>query len=662
MKTLIIDNYDSFTFNLYQLAGEITGSEPVVIPNDSADWDSLVRANFDCVIISPGPGRPDRDDDFGLSRRAILDLNVPVLGVCLGHQGICHLFGGDVIHAPEPMHGRLSTVYHDSSALFANVPNPFSAVRYHSLACAQPLPSVLVATAWTVDGVVMGLAHRERPIWGVQFHPESIATEHGRTILTNFFNLAGSASTRPITTCRANRAAALRTRSERLHFRRLPAMATAEQLFAQLFSHHDNAFWLDSSLTTESRARFSFMGAPSEVIRSFEGVTETTGEDVLTYLNRNLRARHIPAGDLPFDFNCGYAGYFGYELKALCGAPATQRANHPDCTLLFVDKCVAADHQTNEIYLLCLSESECEAARWFDHITRRLDAACQPAPPALTAGAPRFTVSRSHDTYLEDIARCLAYIRDGESYEICLTNQLRAHFAGDPFDFYRILRRRNPAPYSAFLKFPGMSVACSSPERFLRVRPDGAVESKPIKGTMRRGADPAEDEYMRQRLRLDIKNQAENLMIVDLLRNDLGRVCELGSVEVPALMEVETYATLHQLVSTISGQLRSDRSAVDCFRAAFPGGSMTGAPKYRTMAIIDELEQEARGIYSGCIGYFALNGSADLNIVIRSAVFRGQCVSIGVGGAIVAMSDPEEEWNEILLKGQALVSAFGPGT
>jgi para-aminobenzoate synthetase len=682
MKTLIIDNYDSFTFNLYQLVGRITGTSPIVIQNDSMPWESLVRLDFDCVIISPGPGRPDRELDFGLSKRAILELGVPLLGVCLGHQGICHAFGGSVIHAPEPMHGRLSSVYHDNSALFANVPNPFSAVRYHSLACARPLPPMLLATAWTVDGIVMGLAHRTRPIWGVQFHPESISTEHGKTIVANFVELtrklrlsdpaysAGPPARSPDSP-RIHRSSRARGR---LFVRRVQAKVDAAQLFASLFAHLDNAFWLDSSLDSGERARFSFMGgalqADAEIVRYYAAeqklvtqhgrVIETPGEDVLAYLNGKLGERLSPNTDLPFDFNCGFVGYFGYELKTLCGAPAPYRSTEPDCILLFAGKCIAIDHQSDDLYLLYsgLVTDAGLAAQWFDSIVSSLDGRCQPTASPWPERRMHFVMSRTRDTYLDNISKCLEHIRNGESYEICLTNKLRASVTGDPFEFYKVLRRINPAPYSAYLKFPDVAVACSSPERFLQVRPGGAVESKPIKGTMRRGADAAEDTYLRQRLNFDIKSQAENLMIVDLLRNDLGKVCELGSVGVPELMKVETYATLHQLVSTITGQLRTGRTAVDCFRAAFPGGSMTGAPKLRTMAIIDELEREARGVYSGSIGYFALNGAADLNIVIRTAVFSNRSVTIGVGGAVVAMSDPGEEWREILLKAQALLSAF----
>ncbi|HWN67114.1 MAG TPA: aminodeoxychorismate/anthranilate synthase component II, partial [Haliangium sp.] len=188
MKTLIIDNFDSFTFNLYQFIAELNGEPPTVVRNH-ADWEVLRGLHFDNIVISPGPGRPDREADFGICRNAILEADVPVLGVCLGHQGIGHLCGGKVVLAPEPMHGRLSRIRHDDSALFAGIPQGSWVVRYHSLMLAAPLPADVEPIAWTEDGIIMGLRHRSRPLWGVQFHPESIGTEHGIDLLRNFRDL-----------------------------------------------------------------------------------------------------------------------------------------------------------------------------------------------------------------------------------------------------------------------------------------------------------------------------------------------------------------------------------------------------------------------------------------------------------------------------------------
>ncbi len=190
MKTLLIDNHDSFTYNLFQLLGEVNGEEPTVVRNDEVSWTELSLLDFDNVVISPGPGRPEREADFGICAEAIRDCELPLLGVCLGHQGLATAYGGEVSPAPEPIHGRLSTIVHDGSPLFAGIPRGFEAVRYHSLRVAEPLPAALKPVAWTGDGVVMALEHRSRPLWGVQFHPEAVCTEYGRRLLENFRDLS----------------------------------------------------------------------------------------------------------------------------------------------------------------------------------------------------------------------------------------------------------------------------------------------------------------------------------------------------------------------------------------------------------------------------------------------------------------------------------------
>ena len=693
VQTLIIDNYDSYTFNLYQLIAEVNGSLPLVIQNNQMDWESIKQLTFDNIVISPGPGRPENVTDFGICGLALKNPPVPVLGVCLGHQGLGHFYNGKIIHAPEVRHGRLSRIYHDRQDLFKGIPSPFSAVRYHSLLVADDLPDCLEKTAWTEDGLIMGLRHRQLPLWGVQFHPESICTEYGRIILENFRDLTSQFALNSAKKSRQQQEKSIKPISLptfhnkkqdlTLVSQKLDQYPDAEQLFYNLFTDSQNTFWLDSSRVEAGLSRFSFMGddqgkhsslvqyhvPTQELIVTKSGEITRYRESIFDYLKRELASHQCLSENLPFDFNGGFVGYLGYELKAESGSELVHQSPFPDGMFLFADRLIAIDHQEKTLYLLCLVEAgqKQEAEAWFTEIQAKLQALA-PLPEIIgdRKAALRdrgldpviFRLSRSSQTYRENIAQCLQEIHEGETYQVCLTNQLKTDTTPDPFAFYRTLRRINPAPYSAFLKFGEIAIACSSPERFLKIDSQGWVETKPIKGTLRRGKNAEEDLVLRERLQNSEKDRAENLMIVDLLRNDLGKVCQVGTVHVPKLMEIETYATLHQLVSTIRGHLLPELQAVDCIRAAWPGGSMTGAPKIRTLQIIDRLEQEARGIYSGSIGFFGLNGSTDLNIVIRTAILTPKETAIGVGGGIVAMSDPEAECQEILLKAQALMQAI----
>jgi para-aminobenzoate synthetase len=696
MRTLLLDNYDSYTYNLFQLIAEVNGVEPVVLHNDAPECAELDLDAFDNVVISPGPGHPGRRRDFGVCARILEQARIPVLGVCLGHQGIAAAEGGVVRQAPEPRHGYLSKVLHLGEDLFRGLPQGFTAVRYHSLSVHSPLPSTLRRTAWAEDGVPMGIRHLDRPIWGVQFHPESVLTEHGHQLLANFRDLtmerrpagraaavAPPAPSAPTVRLPRPRPPAEQARRYRLHTRALPGPVDPEAAFAAWFSGSPRAFWLDSSRTDGGQARFSFLGDDSGPLAEFVRYdvragaveveraghpTQVVAGSVFDYLKRELAARHVEAPQLPFDFTCGYVGYFGYETKSDCGAANRHQAESPDACWLFADRMIAVDHQEDVGYALCLAEDtpagQAEATRWLDRIAGELatlpPVADIPAgtPPTLDPTAAEPWLVRDRQWYLNAIAACQQALRAGESYEICLTNAAWLPAPFETADYYRRLRRHNPAPYSAYLRFGDVDVACSSPERFLRITRDRTVESRPIKGTAPRGRTPQEDERLRAALAESHKTRAENLMIVDLLRNDLGRVCEVGTVAVPQLMQTETYQTLHQLVSTVQGHLRPDADAIDCVRACFPGGSMTGAPKLRTCEIIDELEPAARGVYSGTIGYLSCSGTADLNIVIRSAVIVDGRMHLGAGGAIVLDSDPEEEYAEMLLKLAAQMQAY----
>jgi para-aminobenzoate synthetase len=453
------------------------------------------------------------------------------------------------------------------------------------------------------------------------------------------------------------------TSADRLHWsvRELDGVLDGETVFRQLFAGEPTAFWLDGGLTDRDVPRMSVLGttagADAEVV--VRRVADGDEFAELQGLLGDKRARlAAPPAVLADVFSGGYVGFFGYELKALTGGAVAHASPNPDAVWIWANRFVVLDHDRERTLLVAVHRAaDVGAMGWLDRAEANAATWWMSGqdPPAIAALDLEAHLEQDRVTYLAGIEACRAALEAGETYEVCLTNRVRLPAVADPLDFYLWQRLRNPAPYSAFLRFGDLTIASSSPERFLTVDADGWAECRPIKGTAPRHGDPAQDQLAAKALAEDEKTRAENLMIVDLIRNDLGRVSEPGTVQVPQLMAVETYETVHQLVTTVRGRLRPGVDALDAVRACFPPGSMTGAPKIRTMELLDSLEWSARGVYSGALGYLTVDGRADLSVVIRTAVMTPDSTVVGAGGAIVLDSDPVAEYDEMLLKASATI-------
>ena len=453
------------------------------------------------------------------------------------------------------------------------------------------------------------------------------------------------------------------------------------------------AIFLDSSLTADHRGRYSFIAAdPILTLTSQNGHIRLGGQtftgDPFAVLREQLAQYPLaPLPDLP-PFQTGVAGYFGYDLcHHLERLPAPRHDDRlfPDLSLGFYDVVMAFDHHQQRAWIFSSGYPEREAARTTraqartKYFQSRITRSHAPTPLRFASRAvvsnllsptsdlrPPAALPASNFTrpaYEAAVQRVIDYIYAGDIYQANLSQRLQAALPdGDsPFALYQRLRRLNPAPCAAYLNFGEVVIASASPERFLQLR-EGWVETRPIKGTRPRGATPAEDDALARELLASEKDRAENVMIVDLLRNDLSRVCRDHSVTVPELCALESYATVHHLVSTVVGQLNPGASAVDLLRAAFPGGSVTGAPKIRAMEMIAELEPTRRGPYCGSVGYISFAGEMDTSITIRTYAIKNNLVTFQVGGGIVADSDPAMEYEETLTKAKALLAALEPQT
>ncbi|MDB4254414.1 anthranilate synthase component I family protein [Aquiluna sp.] len=417
-----------------------------------------------------------------------------------------------------------------------------------------------------------------------------------------------------------------------LYYERIAGWSPIADTFTSFFSSLPNCFWLDREHHHDSR--FSIIGtghptsslAPKPSVESFQ--------------------------DLPFAFRPGFVGVVEYSSPGE-GPLVVAGIN--------VDRAFVFDHDKRAMFFIGEFANQKLFLEWFHAALLRLaiaggDAAVYDFNND-AATAVELTAVDSKSDYLNNINIALAEISKGEIYQICLTTELRGEFTGDPLALFLRLRRQHHAPYCTYLKVDGVEYLSISPERFLTVS-GSRVLSSPIKGTRARSEDPEMDRALMDSLVSDEKERAENLMIVDLIRNDLSSVCKAESITVEALLAIRSYSTVHQLVSDVSGELQQGMTGLEALTALFPGGSMTGAPKIRACELIAQIENRQRGAYSGAIGWISGSGDMDLGMVIRTAVFSGSSVTIAIGGGITSGSEPEAEHEEIKLKALALVEAM----
>lgn len=585
-KILLIDNHDSFTHLLGDLIYRAVGIRPEIVTNDQP----LPEA--DVIVISPGPGHPGIPADIGSSMDAIAG-DTPVIGICLGHQAIALDAGCVVERARHARHGLTSQVHHDGTGIFAGLPSPFDVIRYHSLEVTHPEGIEVLARA--EDGTIMALRRLDKPQWGLQFHPESIGSEHGERLLRQLFDATGTIPT---------------------WHRQHAELVDPAALVATWRTEYPLVCWLDSA----SGDGMHLIGAGHTLVAPHE-----IPHGMLSHDSCEAPLDFIPGalGVLPYAATGGIDG--GELVGSMLLAPEV-------------------------VYQVCDGEAYLLARQ-------RISLPKLREVPLPTPVSTEIQLRHSREDYAALIARCQEAIAAGDSYELCLTTSASASCEVDPLALYLRLRELAPSPMAGLFLGP-VDVLSASPERFLQLR-GGVASASPIKGTRGRSADTEEDARLVADLASSVKDRAENLMIVDLLRNDLARSCVPGSIEVPELCKVYTFSRAHQMISTISGQLRPEVSALDAIQRAFPGGSMTGAPKQRSMDILAELEEEPRGFYSGAMGYVSANGDADFSILIRTIVHQAGMLTYGAGGAITALSDADDEYDEVLVKMQPFFLTLG---
>ena len=453
---------------------------------------------------------------------------------------------------------------------------------------------------------------------------------------------------------------------------------TASQIF-RTFKDYPCSCFLDSGMDPGRLGRYSFISSHpflvlksrgSEIALLRESEKEVRHGNPFDVVGELLSTYSLDSGPAGIPFCGGAVGYFSYDLCHFIEHLPTTAVDDlqlPECYLAFYDAAIAVDHLSGKTYLIATGFPELEerkrikkAGETLKYLRSVLSNIGQVNEASALDYIDEGTVLKSnftHEEYLRAVAMAREYICAGDIFQVNLSQRFEADLNIPPIELYQRLRQINPAPFASYLNFDDVSIIGASPERFLKVSGDW-VETRPVKGTRPRGKTEAEDKALAQELLSSMKDRAENIMIVDLERNDIGRVCRYGTVRVTETAVLETFPTVFHLTSTVVGRLSPGKGRVDLLKATFPGGSITGAPKIRAMEIIDELEPTRRSVYTGAIGYLSFDGGMDLNIVIRTILVKNGKAYFQVGGGIVYDSEPEAEYQETLDKGKALIQAL----
>lgn len=651
---LVVDSH-GFTTNI--LAHQL-GAVQIV---SAAELVALNLSDYTHVIIAHGTQIPDLSGLHTLP-------DLPVLAIGSGYQHLAATYGHQALAPARPVYGEPVVHNHDGTGILVHVDNPVQLISYHAWRLTDLNPDTFIIHAVDESDDALVYRIRDTKHWGMHCDPAALQSIAGRQIVQNFLALAPQDTPVEETTP----AAEIGGQSLAVFTREIDGVLDTEATFRVLQRDASGVFWLDSAAAHLGQGDTTIMGTNlGELAQTVRWDTETSRLDV--YQNGQ---HHTTTGDL-FEylqhhawradrpvhitgFTGGWVGYLGYEAKqtTVPDHTNTHQARTPDAYWIKPQAFLRYDHRTQRSVLVAYADRSL-----LDVLeTAMVFGPGQPPLPQQRHAVPG-TWRLTTEQYQQRATTIQSMLATGEAAGICLTDTFEStEDHGEGLELYGRLRTKNPAPYAGYLRFltfgDQLEILSASPEQFLKVDRDGLVASKPIKGTVARSNDPVLDAQIATAMATDPKIQSENLMITDLLRDDLAKVTQPGSVKVPKLMAVESFATVHQLVTTVTGQLQSGTPVTEALKAVFPGGSMTGAPKLISIETLEALEAGPRGIYSGAMGWLGDDNTAELNVVIRSIILHAGQLSLGAGGAVVVGSDPVAEELEKHLKAQALMDSI----